>query len=460
MSEIKFGTDGYRAIADKDFSYENILKIINSAAIYIYNESKYTKKILIGYDPRNKADEFALYTAKKFAEYGFEVELSDKIIATPVLAYNAMNKNAYAFMFTASHNPPEYLGIKFIPPYGGPAEDSIVKIITDNLENIFSAKNNSGNFKKISFENEYILHLMNLIDFEKIKESGLKVNYDGLHGAAGKLFKEILDKFGIKNNTQNLERDINFGGYMPDPKEKYLPSLKKLCIQNNLIGLSNDGDGDRFGVFDENGVFVSANDIIGMLLIHLKKNKGYSGKLAKTIGASCMLDILAQKESVEVIETPVGFKWLGKAMRNNNIIIAGEESGGLSIKGHIPEKDGILANLLIMEMLAYSNKKLFELHNNFTNLFNRLFINDRVDIKLSTSAEQNIVMEKFKTLSNIENYKIIKTSSIDGLKLYLSDNSTILIRKSGTEPLLRIYIETCKEEKMEFFKKFISNFLS
>ena len=459
MANIKFGTDGWRAILDKDFTYGNTNKVINGISAYIYNESEFNKKILIGYDPRNKADEFAQYIAKRLASFGFNIELSNKIVATPVLAYSALKKNSYAIMITASHNPPEYLGIKFIPPYGGPAEDSMVKEIVDNLEKEFINKKENGCYIEISFEEEYIKHIKNIIDFEKIQKSGIEVNYDGHHGAAALLFKRILDENKIKNTCLNMNRDIEFGGFMPDPKEKYLPSLKKLCKENGKIGLSNDGDGDRFGVFDETGTFINANDIISMLLKHLLNNKKLTGKLAKTVGASSMLDLYAKKNSIDVIETPVGFKWLGSAMRNDDVIIAGEESGGLSIKGHIPEKDGIIANLLIIEMMAFSGKKLFEIHSEFEKELKRKFINDRIDIKLDSTAEQDKIINKISEYKKIDNYSIIKTNNMDGLKLYLEDGSTLLIRKSGTEPLLRIYIETDSEEKIKELKLNINKLL-
>ncbi len=452
MTEIKFGTDGWRAVLNKDFTVDNTNKVINAVVYYIYNQTKYDKPVIIGYDPRNEADIFAEYIAKTLADMGFNTMLSDKIIATPVLAYNALKKDAYAIMLTASHNPPEYLGIKFIPPYGGPADDSIVKEITTNLNNTFIQKSNSTTYKKVSFEEDYINHIKTLIDFEKIRNSNISVNYDGHHGAGAKLFKYLLDSNGIKNNSQNLERDINFGGQMPDPKEKYLPQLKSLCKSTELIGLSNDGDGDRFGVFNEKGEFVSANEIIAMLLKHLIKNKNYSGKLAKTVGASSLLNFYAQKQGIEVIETPVGFKWLGEAMRKNDVIIAGEESGGLSIKGHIPEKDGILANLLIIEMLAYSNKKLYELQSELHKELGRNFINDRIDLKVNSSDEQQKIIDTVKSYSKIAGNKIIEKNSMDGLKLILENGNWILIRKSGTEPLLRIYFEVNKEEELNTLK--------
>ncbi len=448
MAEIKFGTDGWRAIEGKDFNYYNTDKVIRGAAHYIYNTDKYGRKILIGYDPRNKADEYAFYIAEKLAFSGFDIEISEKITATPVLAYSAKIKNAYAIMITASHNPPEYLGIKFIPPYGGPAEDSMIEEIITNSDTKFLKQREVKKYKKVSFENDYIKHINSLINFELIRNSGLKINYDGHNGAGGKLFIKILDINKIEYNARNLERDINFGGTMPDPKEKYLPELKELCRQNNLIGLSNDGDGDRFGVFDETGTYVKADDIIAMLLKHLVVYKKYTGKLAKTVGASTMLDMYAEKLNIQTVETPVGFKWLGSAMRKDDIIIAGEESGGLSIKGHIPEKDGIMADLLIMEMTACANKTLFELHNDFLKELNRRFLTDRTDIKLENDNDKEFIINKLKSYSRINDFNIIRKNTMDGLKLYLDDGSTVLIRKSGTEPLLRVYFETDREEKM------------
>lgn len=456
MAEIKFGTDGWRAVLNKDFTYENVLKTVNGIAFYIYSKSKYEQKVIIGYDPRNKADEFAFFIAEKLSDFGFDVEISDKVVATPVIAYTALNKNAYAIMITASHNPSEYLGIKFIPPYGGPAEDYMVKEITDNLEKNFSNGRDKREYTVTAFENEYLTHLKSLINTEKIKNANIKVNYDGHHGAAAKLFKDIMDGMNIKNISQNLERDINFGGFLPDPKEKYLPALKKLCKENGNIGLSNDGDGDRFGVFNEKGEFVSGNEIIALLMHHLKTDRNFSGKLAKTVGSSSMLNLFAKLNNIDVIETPVGFKWLGSAMRNNDVIIAGEESGGLSIKGHIPEKDGIIVNLLVIEMLAYSGKKLYEMQRELKNLFTRDFINDRTDLKLDSKKEQQKIIDKFKDLSKIGDFDIADKNSIDGLKLILNGGNWILLRKSGTEPLLRIYFEADSIENLNKMKNAVN----
>lgn len=455
MANIKFGTDGWRAITNKDFTYANVTKVAFAIAKYTFDNFGINKKILIGYDPRNMADRFAFFTAELLAKLGFEVVLSDKIVATPVLAYAAKYYNANSIMFTASHNPPEYLGMKFIPDYAGPATDEITKEIVNNINCDLSRYNfPSKAIKRESFDEIYVAHIKPIIDFEKIKESKIKVNYDGLHGAASALFAKILKMSDIEFTSMNLDPDPNFGGKMPEPREKCLPELKKLCQESGNIGLSNDGDGDRFGAFNENGEFVTPNEIIAILLKHLVINKKYTGSLVKTVGASTMHDIFAKKLNVDIIETAVGFKWVGQAMRENDVIIGGEESGGLSIKGHIPEKDGILANLLIMEAMACSNKSLVELQKEIDEIVGHKFINQRVDLKLESIKEQEAIIDKFKHVEEIYPLKIKSKNTLDGLKLYLEDGlSWILIRKSGTEPLLRIYFESDSMDKLNQLKE-------
>lgn len=454
MANIKFGTDGWRAIVGKDFTEENVKKAGTAIAKYHLDNFGAEKPVIIGYDPRNLGDYFAKLTGELLASLGLNVTISDKIVPTPVLAYAAKYYGANAIMFTASHNPPEYLGMKFIPDYAGPATDEITKEIVSNIDKEFDYNLPKKELKTKSFEGIYIEHIETLIDFEKIKEAKMFINYDGLHGANSSLFTRLLDYLEIEYKAINLERDVNFGGKMPDPKEKYLPELKELCIKLNRVGLSNDGDGDRFGCFNEEGTFVSANEIIAILLKHLKENKHLTGSLVKTVGASSMLDIYAKKLGINVIETAVGFKWVGQAMRENDVIIGGEESGGLSIKGHIPEKDGIIANLLILEAMACSNKTLTELQKELCEAVNCSFINERIDLELDSQDEQDVIIDKFKEVDIIASQKIIKRNTIDGLKLYLADEmSWVLIRKSGTEPLLRIYIETDTSEKMTNLKE-------
>lgn len=449
MSEIKFGTDGWRAITDKDFNDENVTRATKAIAKYIIDNFGTEKKVLIGYDARRKADYFAKLSADLLKNTGLKVLLSEKVVATPVLAFSAQELNACAIMFTASHNPPEYLGMKFIPDYAGPATTEITNEIVLNIDKP-CPHNNGGSIELYSFDEPYTAHIENLIDFAKIEKAGIKVNYDALHSAAGKLFTCILKKHNIEFEAENLDYDENFGGKLPEPAERFLGELKQKCKTTGNIGFSNDGDGDRFALIDENGNFTSANEVIAILLKHLKENKNIGGKLVKTVAGSRMLDIFAEKLNVDVVETPVGFKWVGKAMRENEIIIGGEESGGLSIHGHIPEKDGILANLLIIEAKAYFKKQIAELRERIMYNVGCKFINKRNDLKLQNDDIVNAAMKKFQETEKIGKYTIFLKNYADGIKLYLNDKrSCILIRKSGTEPLLRIYFESDSEDKIQ-----------
>lgn len=449
MSEIKFGTDGWRAIIDKDFTDTNVTRVSYAIAKYVLYNFGIKKKIIIGFDPRLKADNFAKLSAEVFKKVGFNVLLSEKVVPTPILAYSAKHQNACAIMFTASHNPPEYLGMKFIPDYAGPATNEITSEIVANIDKEILTQP-SGSIEPFDFVPDYIKHIEKLINLKKIAESGLKVNYDALHGADGNVLVEIFKKYGIPCNATNLNYDPNFGGKLPEPAEKFLGELKQTCKENHHIGFSNDGDGDRFALIDENGNFTTANEVIAILLKHLKVNRHYTGKLIKTVAGSLMLDIYAEKLGVRIVETPVGFKWVGEAMRKHETIIGGEESGGLSIKGHIPEKDGIIAVLLICEAIAFTGKSAVELRKEIVDETGCLFINKRNDIKLSNDKLVTSALEKLEKANTIGSFKIIRKNYADGIKLYLEDKVTsILVRKSGTEPLLRIYFESDNSNKIE-----------
>ncbi len=466
-TNIKFGTDGWRAIVGKDFNKENVEIVTKAIAQYILEKDGINKPVIIGYDPRNMAKEFAQFSAEILSNAGFKVTVSSEVVPTPVLAFNAQYRNADALMFTASHNPPEYLGIKYIPDYAGPATTKITNAIMENIKNIDSIVFKSlqkPEIKYESFKEPYFKHIESIINFEKIKDYFTRedddgeIIYDGLYSASTGYFDELLKRNGISCECLHMNHDPNFGGGMPEPKAKYLSELIDLIARRtSAIGLSNDGDGDRFGVINEKAEFVTPNEIIALLLGHLINNKNYSGRLVKTVGASQMLDIIADYYNVEVIETPVGFKWVGAAMREYDVIIGGEESGGLSIKGHIPEKDGILADLLVLEMLAYENKSLWELQEDLKQIAGCTFVNERVDLKLLDNTQLEILMNKYGELDKIAGFSIKDKDDKDGVKYYLDDDRTwVLIRPSGTEPLLRIYFESDSKEKIEKLKEFFA----
>ena len=450
---IKFGTDGWRAILDKDFTEENVKRTTLAIGKYVADNFGFSKPIIIGYDPRKMADEYSLLCAEILKDKGFTVFYSSRVVPTPVLAYNALVKNACAIMFTASHNPPEYLGMKFIPDYAGPATAEITDEIVSNLDKDYEKSANSGVLHKVDLAPKYYEHLNSLIDFEVFKNLKTNIIFDGLYSASIGYFDEILKNKGIKFDSMHMFHDTNFGGGMPDPKPRFLKELiEKIKNSKNTIGLANDGDADRFGVINENGEYVSPNEIIAILLKHLIE-RGFEGAVVKTVGSSLLIDCVAKKLGVEVIETAVGFKHVGEAMRKNKVIIGGEESGGLSILGHIPEKDGLVANLLILEAMAASGKSLVELQKELYDLAGAKFYTDRIDLKLDNQEEIKPILAKAKEIKEIGEYKVTSIDTKDGVKLMLGDKTKILVRPSGTEPLLRIYFETDSVEKLEELKK-------
>lgn len=449
---IKFGTDGFRGIIAREFTYETVERIIKAICLYIKNQNKPEKTIIVGYDPRFMAQDFATFCANLLKKYGYRVILSSKVVPTPIVAYQAkyFPDSIGAIMLTASHNPKEYQGIKFIPNYAGPATkeitDEILKYVDCEIEEV-----SNGEIIVKNLENEYFAHIEKLIDFDLIKNNQPKIIFDGLYSSSVGYFDKILDKHNIKYEAFNMHHSSDFGGGLPEPKPKFMHHRK-----DNYVVMANDGDADRYGVIDEKGNYISPNIIMALLLKYLSK-KGNTGAMIKTVGVSNIVDVVAKKLNINTITTPVGFKWLSEQMRKNDCIIAGEDSGGLSVGKHIPEKDGLFANLLILEMMASENKKLSELVVEIKEFANCEFYTDRVDVELQDDNEANCLMEKFDSFNKIASFCIKEKLKIDGVKLFLDNGlSSLLIRKSGTEPLLRFYIESESAEKLENIKIFIS----
>ena len=457
--EIKFGTDGWRAIIAEEFTFDNVELVTKAVAAYIKSTYDSSKPVIIGYDTRFMADRFAKRAAETLSKYGLKVLFSKSYAPTPVIAFNAKHLNtAGAMMFTASHNPPEYCGIKYIPDYAGPATKEITDVLVKNVkalqngENILEEVPNPCEIKELDPKQDYFNWVKTLIDFEKIKNANINIHFDPLYATALGYFDELLASEGIGTKIIHNWIDPLYGGGMPEPKPKFLKELME-NVKNDYpsVGFSNDGDADRFGVIDENGNYVTPNEIIAVLLKHLIKNKKRSGALVKTIAASQMLDKIAAMYDVPVFETPVGFKWVGEMMRKEETIVGGEESGGLSIWGHIPEKDGIVANLSILEAMAYEGKKLAEIIEDLKQEIGKEYINHRIDLHLSEEAKQKAVdMFKNNTPEFFGGLKVKSVCQKDGVKLYFADdNSWMLIRPSGTEPLLRIYFETDSQDKLD-----------
>lgn len=449
---IKFGTDGFRGIIARDFTFETVERIIKAISLYIQNLKTNKNTIIVGYDPRFMARDFACFSVELLKKYGFRVILSKKVVPTPIVAYCAKYypNSIGAIMFTASHNPKEYQGIKFIPDYAGPATKEITDEILKYLDKEIELKQ-EGEIIEQNLEEDYFKHLESIIDFDVIKKNQPKIIYDGLYSASIGYFDKILDKHNIKYESFNMFHSSDFGGGLPEPKEKFMKHKK-----DGYIVVANDGDADRYGVIDEKGNYISSNIILAMLLKYLV-SKGKKGAMIKTVGVSNAVEATAKKLNVKTITTPVGFKWLSEKMRNNETILAGEDSGGLSVGEHIPEKDGLFANLLIIEMLAKENKTLNQLVDEINEFIGSKFYTDRVDVKLNDDKKVLEIQEKFKNFNKIASFDIKEKLELDGIKLFLNDGLTsLLIRKSGTEPLLRFYIESDKLSYIDEIKKFIN----
>lgn len=452
-TNIKFGTDGFRGIIAKEFTFDTVERITNALSLYLKSLNNPKKTIIVGYDPRFMAKDFAKFCAEILKNNGFRVILSSKVVPTPIVAYNAKYypDSVGAIMLTASHNPKEYQGIKYIPNYAGPA----TKKITDRILEFIDCKIQAtydGEIIEESLEEKYYEHLERIINFETIKNNQPKLIFDGLFSSSIGYFDKILDKHEIKYDACNMYHSSDFGGGLPEPKPKFMKFKEKGCIT-----LANDGDADRYGVIDEEGNYVSPNIIMAALLKYLhSKNK--VGVMIKTVGVSNIIEIVAKKLNIQTITTPVGFKWLSEAMRKNVTILAGEDSGGLSTGEHIPEKDGLYANLLILEMLATENKTLKQLVEEIKEFAGCEFYTDRVDIELQNDDIAEEIMDNFLKMTTIANLNIKERLELDGLKLFLDNGSTsLLIRKSGTEPLLRFYIESDSTEKLEEIKNYIKD---
>lgn len=461
MGMIKFGTDGWRAIIARDFTFANCCIVAQGIASYMLNQQLAKKGIVIGYDNRFMSGEFARECARVMAGNGIKVFFLDKVSPTPVTAFAVQAQNAGgAVMIIASHNPPEYNGIKFIPEYAGPALPEVTDAIEREVERIMDGgkiyeldieeARSFGIFEEINADDLYIKHLDSMLQGDSFQKNLLKVVVDPMFGAGIGYLEKILGKYGCEVKSINNYRDAFFGGTLPEPVNDNLNVLKRAVISFDAqIGLALDGDADRFGIIDQEGTYVTPNEFLYLVLNHLLKTRTFRGPIARTLATTHMLDRIARKNGLGVIETPVGFKYIGQCLREKGCMLGGEESGGMSIFGHIPEKDGILACLLAAEMLAYTGKSFSALKTEFAQEYGSV-ISRRVDIKVKSEKKDEIIsqMHDYAPVS-IAGYKVVSQNRTEGLKVSLEDDSWFLIRPSGTEPLFRLYVETSNDKELE-----------
>jgi phosphomannomutase len=451
MSEIiKFGTDGWRAIIADHFTFANVERVAYAVGIYVketyHKNGSGNVPLLIGYDTRFLADKFAARAAQVLIDMGLSVKLSNRDVPTPCIAWATQHEpTAGALQFTASHNPPEYCGIKYIPHFAGPATNDITASIVSHL-NALPEGYETPHADVPTFDPQppYLASLENRVDLKKIGASGLKVGYDSLYSTSRGYLDRVLKDAGLKDIVVLHDwRDPLFGGGMPEPKPEMLKELSEVVKSKKLsVGIATDGDADRFAVIDEGGNYFSPNQLLCLLTKHLVKNKNLKGTIVRTVATTHLLDVLAKKYALEIMETPVGFKYIGEIMRNTDVLIGGEESGGVSIKGHIPEKDGILANLLLIELMAYEGKPLSKIWEELLQEAGVVLVYRRADLHLNNRT-QKALMERLEKnpLTTLGGEKITRVGRSDGLKLYIDDLNWLLIRPSGTEPLIRLYAE-------------------
>jgi len=451
LEKINFGTDGYRAIIAEQFTFNTVQQIALGFAKFL-QESKHTnKEIAIGYDTRFLSDKFAIIFAKTLATHNIKSFVSKPFIPTPVLSYYTYSKKLpFGVMITASHNPPEYNGIKFKAKYGGPILGDIIKTL-EKYVNSISAKDfsspinfdiqNDSEIKIVDMLKPYFQQISSYINIDTIKKSNLRIIVDAMYGAGIDILPKILN--GGKCQIINLRNYKNpyFDGIGPEPMPETLGELSLAVIKQKAdIGIAFDGDADRFGIIASNGEFITLHELIPLLVQYLIQTRGWDGDIVKTTSTADVIDKIAQKYSRDVIETPVGFRYICKQMLNKNILLGGEESGGIGFKNHIPERDGILSALLLLEMIASSKMSLLEHLKKLRKEFGKVYYKRIAQIFDKNKLKENVQNLKVSPPKKIAFLDIISTSDKDGVKFFLKDGSWVLMRISDTEPVGRIYV--------------------
>ena len=464
MTKIKFGTDGWRAIIGFDYTRDNLARITEATLIWLKKNST-DPKIMIGYDCRFQGKMFAESCACVFASQGVKVFISPGIASTPMVSLATVKRQTdIGIVITASHNPPEYSGYKVKGKFGGPAVPAVLAeieaLIPDKASNWNGDFNHHIENEQIEYfdmESLYLNHIRQAFDLKAIRESGLKAGYDAMYGAGLNVFKKILPE------AELLHCEINpgFNGIAPEPIERNLGEFQELIRSKKLdVGLATDGDADRIGLFDSEGTFVDSHHIILLLIHYLHKTKKMSGKVVSTFSCTDRIGKMCAAYGLENQVTAVGFKYISEIMVNENVLVGGEESGGIAIAGHIPERDGIYIGLTIMEMMAKSGKSLKQLVEEIYKVTGS-FCYTRNDLHLDESRKQAIIeLCKEGGITSFGSEVVTGRNNLDGFRFYLPDEQWVLVRPSGTEPVLRIYAESSNREKVDvLIKKVVDTLL-
>lgn len=442
---IRFGTSGWRAIIADEFTFENVRNVSEAICSYLTTRKAAAgKTLIVGHDSRFMGEKFASEAAQIAANKGFRVLLCTGPTPTPTISHAIRSNEAAGGMnFTASHNPPEYQGIKFSTADGAPALPEVTKQIEEGIVNkVGAADMPGGQVEDFDPRPAFLDDLKTKIRFDVIAAAKGRYAYDAIYGTGRGYLDKCLRDHGIEVETIHDWRDVTFGGQPPEPGEEHLDELRTQVKSKKLtLGLATDGDGDRFGVIDSNGEFITPNRLIALLTDYLAESRGWTQGVARSVATSHLVDRVAKDRSLKLHETPVGFKFIGELINKDEIILGGEESAGLSIRGHYPEKDGILACLLAAEAVAARGTSLTEQLNELYSRVGKLE-SGRIGVKLTDDVAAKLKEKLAQESTEIGGRRIESINRMDGVKFLFGNDAWMLMRPSGTEPMVRIYAES------------------
>ena len=464
---IKFGTSGWRGIIGEDFTFANVRIASQGIANYLKKSRQKGSGIVVAYDTRFLSEKFASEAARILAFNGIQAFLCNRDVPTPCVSFETIRRKAMgAINFTASHNPPEYNGLKYSTANGAPALPEVTKQIEREIQTLQERNEKLDVYEKaelietIDPKDRYLSELRNKVDVDVIRKSGVRIAIDSLYGTARDYLDYFLLEAGVELKIIHNYRDPYFGGFSPECNEKNLSELRKIVTTEKFdLGLATDGDADRFGVIDERNRFVSPNTILALLAVYLKRHREIPGGLARSVATTHLIDAIAKKLDVPLYETPVGFKYIGELILADKIAMGGEESAGMSMYRHLPEKDGILACLLVAEMVARTGKRLHELTEEVHREFG-FYYSKRTDMKLTAQLKETLASKLAHPPAALDGLKVRDVNTSDGVKLIFDQNTWLLFRLSGTEPVARVYAEACSPKDLKKLldagKKFVA----
>ncbi len=452
-TEIKFGTSGWRAIVAEEFTLANIRRAVTGIATHVASQPG-SHRVLVGRDPRFMGEMYVDEAARLLAQHGVTPVVIPEAAPTPAIAYAIRRtKSSGSINFTASHNPPEYNGIKFSTADGAPALPDVTKQIEAAIRDLGDAPVAPGKpltkTETLDVKPDYLKRLAELVNFEAIEAAKLKIVFDPFWGAARGYTSDLLREHGINVHTVHDYRDVLFGGHAPEPDDHLLGDAKaKMREVGAQLVIATDGDADRFGIVDADGTFIQPNYIIALLFDYLIETRGWKNGVAKSVATTNLINAIAEKNSVPLHETPVGFKYIGELILKDAIAIGGEESAGLTIRGHVPEKDGVIAGLLVAEMVARRGRSLGE---QLRTLFAKYgsFYPVRENFHLTDESKEKFTEKVKQDPTELAGKRVSQVVRTDGLKLIFEDGSWVCYRLSGTEPVVRAYTEARNQEESE-----------